>query len=114
MVEPRQPIQMKEPDLQIDMTPIEEDVGRLRDFDQSLEPNMKMLDGIQDDVVPEKMTSLDAYIEQRISAKMGGVQREFDEMIDNFHLELIRQFTIQQGTVDDLLKKYMLDPDTML
>lgn len=85
--------------MQIDLTPIapvdkDDDVGRLNDFDQSLEPNVKMPGVVNDDLVLDNKTSLDSYIEQRIAAKMTGVQQELDEMIDNFHLELIRQFTI--------------------
>ena len=44
--------------------------------------------------MPENKSSLDTYIEHRVAAKIVGVQQELDEMIDNFHLELIRQFTI--------------------
>ena len=86
---------MPPPSMQIDLTPIaplekDEDVGRLNDFDQALEPNVKMLGDAKDDLVLDNKTSLDSYIEQRIAAKMAGVQQELDSMIDNFHLELIR------------------------
>ena len=35
-------------------------------------------------------------------------------MIDNFQLEMIRQFQIQRGSVENLLNTYMIDEETHL
>ena len=54
------------------------------------------------------------YIDQQMSKKLGILKQDLDEMVDNFQLEMIRQFQIQRGTVENLLNDYMIDEDSFL
>ena len=47
-----------------------------------------------------------------MASKLQGLKEELDEQIDNFQLEMIRQFQIQRGTMENLLNDYMIDEDS--
>ena len=40
-----------------------------------------------------------AYIDQQTQEKMKVLQNDINDMVDNFQLEVVRQFQIQSGTI---------------
>ena len=75
-----EPFKAPKVSLTLNVDQLERDVGRLRDFDQNLEPEEPM--GDQDHKIEN--SQIDAYIEQRLAKKLGEVKNELNGMIDNF------------------------------
>jgi len=42
---------------------------------------------------------------------LADLQSEVTQVIDNFQIEIMRQFQIQQGSIENLLGKYMEEPE---
>ena len=52
--------------------------------------------------------------DKQLGKKLNKLRDEVSEMIDDFQLEVIRQFQIQQGTLENLIQQYMIDEETLL
>jgi len=44
-----------------------------------------------------------------MTKKLGGLKEEIDQMIDNFQVEIVRQFQIQRGSVSNIIEQYTID-----
>lgn len=82
------------PSLNIDLGTIDipADSGQLADFGDVIEP--RMADEKKAKKTDVSSDELKDYIEKRMAAKLGSLQDELNGMIDNFQLEIIRQFQI--------------------
>ena len=81
------------------------------DFPKALEPEVfEDADGGD----PATTQQIQAYIDKQLGKKLNKLQDEVNEMIDDFQLEVIRQFQIQQGTLENLIQQYMIDEETLL
>lgn len=51
-------------------------------------------------------------MDHAMNKKLEILKLEIDEMVDNFQIEIVRQFQIQSGTLQNLMSKYMIDEET--
>ena len=58
-------------------------------------------DNIGNGIVDPKL--IEAYINQQITKKTTKLYEEVSDMIDNFQVEVLRQFQIQRGKVDEIV-----------
>ena len=50
-------------------------------------------------------------ITQLVEEKMFAFQQDVQAMVNNFHIEIIRQFEIQKSSMENLVQDYLLDPE---
>ena len=50
-------------------------------------------------------------VTQLVEEKMVAFQRDVQSMVNNFHIEIIRQFEIQKTAMESLVQDYLLDEE---
>ena len=102
-----QPFEYKPAGEDVDMRIDNEQRG---DFPKTFEPE----DFDDADGDPATTQQIQAYIDKQLGKKLNKLRDEVNDMIDDFQLEVIRQFQIQQGTLENLIQQYMIDEETLL
>jgi len=70
-------------------------------FEPIIEPEDLEFDHDED---PATTKNVQAYINKQMDKKMNKLQEDVYGMIDNFQLEVLRQFQIQQGSIENLIQ----------
>ena len=84
--------------------------NQINELDKNYKLDLNKIEGA-DQFDTEK---LNAYIDQQMAKKMDELKQDVGSMLDAMQLEVIRQFQIQRGTVNNLLNQYMIDEQTVL
>ena len=50
-------------------------------------------------------------VSQLVDEKLGAFQKEVQTMVNNFHIEIIRQFEIQKTSMETLVQDYLFDEE---